>query len=233
MLKTIKIVAACVLAMLLLAACGTGGREANLSNGNGAGGNQEENNAPATEEKKADDAEKDNTETDTDEEQSAEKEDSSQKIRLLEMNITYEVNKETKEDTAFLKSSDNQDYSLYILPEFELTAEEPNKDVLYLKENDRHFMRIEILPSETNMDDAVATMKEQLTAVNSEVTQLEAKDSQWLENAHIYQAEKDGEIVTAYLLKKDDLLLKLTVFTTKDENYLDPFLKMAETIEKK
>ncbi|MBW8348735.1 hypothetical protein K0H71_04615 [Bacillus sp. IITD106] len=233
MLKTVKIIAACFIAMLLLAACGTGGRDANLTNGNGAGGSQEENNAPETEEKNADDPEKENGGTEKDQEQSAEQEDTSQKIRLFEMNITYEVNKEKKEDTAFLQSSDNQGYSLYILPEFELTAEEPNKDILYLKDNDRHFMRIEILPPETNMDDAVATIKEQLTAVNSEVTQLEAKNAQWLENAQIYQAEKDDDIVTAYLLKKDDLLLKLTVFTTKEQNYLDPFLKMAETIEKK
>ncbi|MCJ8006068.1 hypothetical protein ACFFF5_04950 [Lederbergia wuyishanensis] len=233
MLKSIKIVATCFLAILLLAACGTTGREANLTNGSGAGGNQEEKSSPAKEEKIVEETDKDNTEVINEEVKEDEQEDTSDKIRLFEMNLTYEVNKEKKEDTAFLRSSDQQDYSLYILPEFELTAEEPNKDVLYLKENDRHFMRIEILPSETNMDDAVSTIKEQLTAVNSEVTQLEVKNSPWLENAHIYQAEKDVELVTAYLLEKDNLILKLTVFTTKEQNYLDPFLKMAETIEKK
>lgn len=233
MLKSIKIVATCFLAILLLAACGTTGREANLTNGSGAGGNQEEKSSPAKEDKIVPETEKDNTEVNKEEENKDEQEDTSEKIRLFEMNLTYEVNKEKKEETAFLRSSDQQDYSLYILPEFVLTAEEPNKDVLYLKENDRHFMRIEILPSETNMDDAVSTIKEQLTAVNSEVTQLEVKNSPWLANAHIYQAEKDDEVVTAYLLEKDNLIIKLTVFTTKEQNYLDPFLKMAETIEKK
>lgn len=223
--------AACFLAILLLAACGTSGREANLTNGSGAGENQEEKNSTAKEDKVVE--EENDTNAENDEKQSVDQEDASQKIRLFEMNLSYEVNKEKKEDTAFLRSSDNQDYSLYILPEFELTGEEPNKDVLYLKENDRHFMRIEILPSETDIDDAVSTIKEQLTAVNSEVTQLQVKNSKWLENAHIYQAKKDDEVVTAYLLKKDDLILKLTIFTTIDQNYLDPFLKMAETLEKK
>ncbi|MBS4198753.1 hypothetical protein KHA93_03695 [Bacillus sp. FJAT-49732] len=231
MLKTIKFMAACFLAILLLAACGTSGREANLTNGSGAGENQEEKNSTAKGDKVVE--EENDTNAENDEKQSVDQEDASQKIRLFEMNLSYEVNKEKKEDTAFLRSSDNQDYSLYILPEFELTGEEPNKDVLYLKENDRHFMRIEILPSETDMDDSVSTIKEQLTAVNSEVTQLQVKHSKWLENAHIYQAEKDDEVVTAYLLKKDDQILKLTIFTTKELNYLDPFLKMAETIEKK
>ncbi|MBS4217947.1 hypothetical protein KHA96_06375 [Bacillus sp. FJAT-49711] len=233
MIKTIKILSACFLAMLLLVACGTTGREeANLTNGSGAGGNQEKNDAPKKEEKAADEIEKEEPEAESDD--SVEEEDTSQKIRLFEMNLTYSINEKTKEDTAFLRSSDNQDYSLYVLPEFELTGEEPNKDVLYLKENDRHFMRIELLPNESNIDEAVQTIKDQLTAVNSNVKQLKAEDSQkWLENAHIFQAENNEERVTAYIINKGDFILKLSIFTKIEDNYIDPFLKMAETIEKK
>lgn len=141
--------------------------------------------------------------------------------------------KET-ESTAQLTESDIQNYSMYVLTGFELTGEEPHKDVLYSTENDSHFMRIELLPVETNMEDAIHTIKEQLTAVSNEVNEVQTKDrSDWLKNAYIYKTENKEESVSAFLIKQNDWLLKLTIFTTLNEDFEDPFLKMAETIQAK
>ncbi|PAK74401.1 hypothetical protein, partial [Micrococcus luteus] len=71
----------------------------------------------------------------------------------------------TMEETAVLEKSDNQNYSMYVLPSYELTAEEPNKDVLYLTDNDQVFMRIELLPEDTDWEMAEENAKSQLTAV--------------------------------------------------------------------
>ena len=37
------------------------------------------------------------------------------KVRLMEQNLQYTINGEAKEETAFLKNSDNQPFSLYVL----------------------------------------------------------------------------------------------------------------------
>ncbi|MDP4171332.1 MAG: hypothetical protein Q8906_12035, partial [Bacillota bacterium] len=68
-----------------------------------------------------------------------------QTVRLLEQKISYNQNGTKKEETAFLKHSNNDAYSLYVLPEYELSAEEPNRDIIALKSNGTIFMRIETL----------------------------------------------------------------------------------------
>ncbi len=148
--------------------------------------------------------------------------------------LTYTVNGEQKEESAKLVNSDNQGYSMYVLPEFELTAEEPNKDVLFLKDNDKISMRIEILPADSDMEQLKENTKAQLGAVNGDIKDLQASnDQQWLADASIMQAENTSDQVTAYIVKKDDSIVKMTIFSKKDADYNDAFVKMAETIKKK
>ncbi|CAM4049594.1 hypothetical protein [Lederbergia lenta] len=161
--------------------------------------------------------------------------DDAKGIRLMEKNLIYKgMNGKEIEETAHLTESDIQDYSMYVLPAYELTGEEPHKDVLYFTENDSHFMRIELLPSETNMDDAINTVKEQLSAVSKTVNEVNTNDKyDWLKNASAYESENAEEKVSAYLIKQDDWVLKLTIFTKLKEDLEDPFFKMAETIQAK
>ncbi|MBS4177314.1 hypothetical protein [Lederbergia citrea] len=225
MLKWARLLAATLFSLILLAACGTTAQESKKNTGNGE--NKTEQNTTEKEAKNSEEPES---------AKEKEKNDAqvSDKIRLMEMNLSYEVNGSKKEETAFLKESDNLDYSLYLLPEYELTGEEPYTDVLYYKENDSHFMRIELLPGDVTMDDAAANVREQLESVGQEVKQIKDENgNQWLADARIYQFKKNNELVTAYLVEKKDWILKVTIFTTTEENHLDPFLKMAETIEKK
>lgn len=147
-----------------------------------------------------------------------------------EKDISYQLHGKSMTETAKIIASDNQDFSLFVLPTYDLTAEEPAKDILYFKEDDSHFMRIELLPPNTSIDDAVNTVKDQLTAVDNNVMNVKS-DEAWLANAHIYQAKNQTDEVTACLIYANDFLLKLTVFTKIENNHLEPFFKMAETIK--
>ncbi|WP_286137280.1 hypothetical protein [Bacillus sp. 7894-2] len=206
----------------ILAGCGT----AQGDPGNGAGSGQNE------EEKGSD--EQDGQEQSEEEESSEVGTDGegNSVIRILEQNMTYSVEGETKEDTAFLKHSDNQSYSMYVLPEYELTAEEPNKDVLYLTENDQIFMRIELLPDDADWDMIEENTKAQLEAVSENVQTSKAPSDDFYKDASVMRAEGNGEKVSAYLVKNDDLSLKLTLFNKEDADHEDAFLQMAKTIMK-
>ncbi|SHT47396.1 Uncharacterised protein [Mycobacteroides abscessus subsp. abscessus] len=151
-------------------------------------------------------------------------------IRLLENNLTYTLNGETKEQTAFLKHSDNQGYSMYILPDYELTAEEPNKDVVMLSNDGEIFMRVELLPKDVDWDSTEQTAVEQLQAVASEVNEINPPELEFFANSKVYEARINEEVITSYLVKNNEGVIKLTSFTKESLDYRDSFIKMAETI---
>lgn len=231
----IKLLSFALLSFILLAGCGTGSNNDNTS---GSLPNTDKQVEGISEKEKED--QKDNTdgESETEKKDPAKEEGTddnaeSEKIRLLEQNLTYQVSDgEKKEDTAFLKESEIQNYSLYILSDYEFTAEEPGKDVIYFKENGHHFMRVEILPGETDLEVATNTIKDQLTTVNETISELESKAGySWLNDAKIFEAENTDDKISAFLIEKDGYLIKLMIFSKVNENHEDPFLKMAETIE--
>ncbi|MDE3838323.1 hypothetical protein C0966_02850 [Bacillus methanolicus] len=150
-------------------------------------------------------------------------------IRIPEQNIQYKVNGETKEETAFLKYNNTEDYSMYVLPEYELTAEEPYKDVLYLTDNAEIFMRIELIPNDQDWKTVTDTTKAQLQAVSDDIKTLE---DTVFENSTVMEASSNGETVTAYLINNSDFPLKLTIYTKDDADHRDAFLQMAKTIMK-
>lgn len=157
-------------------------------------------------------------------------EETDTKIRLLENQLSVVVDGETKKETAFLKHSDNQGYSMYILPEYELTAEEPNKDVVMLSDNGEIFMRIELLPEDVVWDAAEQTVVQQLQAVASEVKEVSPPKLRFFENSKVYEAKVNGEIITSYLLNNSEGVIKLTSFAKESADHRDSFIKMAETI---
>lgn len=232
----IKLLPLALLSIFLVVGCGTSEKNQSATGSSPNKDKQEDSG-----EKEKDDqtinldekSEADESDTAKEAEQDAEKKPDSEKIRILEQNLTYQVgNGDAKEDTAFLKESDIQDYSLFILPAYEFTGEEPGKDVVYYKENGNHFMRIEILPSGTQKEDAITTIKEQLKTVNETVNELEIKEGySWLNDAVILESKNNEDKISAYLFEKDNSLVKLMIFSKVNEDHEDPFLKMAETIE--
>lgn len=152
--------------------------------------------------------------------------------RSEEQIIQYNLNGESKEESASLQKSDNQHYSMYVLPGFELTAEEPNKDVVMLSENGHIFMRIELLSEDTEWNVIEENTKSQLEAVNKDITTLELPNNDFYKDAVAMKTSTGEDIVTAYLIKNNKQPLKLTIFSEKDADYNDAFLKMGETILK-
>ncbi|MGA9225773.1 MAG: hypothetical protein WB217_05465 [Mesobacillus sp.] len=153
-------------------------------------------------------------------------------IRILEQNFTYKVNGEQKEETAFLKYNDNQNYSMYVLPEYELTGEEPNKDVLFWNEDDSVFMRIELLPADIDWALMEQNTKAQLTAVGPDVKEAEIPDDAFFENAWAMETKSGSETVTSYLIKNEQQPIKLTLFTKDNADHRNAFLEMGKTILK-
>ncbi|MFK4998096.1 hypothetical protein ACI2OX_14250 [Bacillus sp. N9] len=118
------------------------------------------------------------------------------------------------------------------MPEYTLTGEEPGKDVLYLTENDVHFMRIEILPKDINAEVEIETIKAQLSTVNENVEEITThSDSDWLSEASMFAVENGEDKVSSYFIPRQDHYVKLTIFSKVNDDYEEPFLKMAETLE--
>jgi hypothetical protein len=153
-------------------------------------------------------------------------------IRIMEQNIAYTVNGEQKEETAFLKYNDNQNYSMYVLPEYELSAEEPNKDVLMWTEDDSVFMRIELLPADAEWALVEENSKAQLAAVGPEVKEAQTPEDPFFNNAWAMETKSGSDIVTTYLIKNEEQPLKVTLFTKEDADHRNAFLEMTKTIMK-
>ncbi|MBT2683597.1 hypothetical protein [Bacillus sp. ISL-37] len=153
-------------------------------------------------------------------------------IRIMEQNIAYTVNGEQKEETAFLKYNDNQHYSIYVLPEYELSAEEPNKDVLMWTEDDSVFMRIELLPADAEWALVEENSKAQLAAVGPEVKEAQTPEDPFFNNTWAMETKSGSDIVTTYLIKNEEQPLKLTLFTKEEADHRNAFLEMAKTIMK-
>ena len=144
-----------------------------------------------------------------------------------EKTLTYKFNEESKQETAVLKTSDNQPYSLFVLPQFELSAEEPGKDVILFSENDSIFMRIELLPADVDWTATEENVKAQLGSISENITD----PGLTIENGSSYEVTTNNEVVTAVLIKNEKAPVRLTMFTTKDADYRDAFLEMAKTIQ--
>lgn len=153
-------------------------------------------------------------------------------VRILEQNVSYKINGEQKEETAFLKYNDNQNYSMYVLPEYELTGEEPNKDVLYWTNDDSVFMRIELLPADIDWAMMEENTKAQLSAVGPDVKDAEIPEDPFFENAWAMETKSGSESVTSYLIKNEKQPIKLTLFTKDNADHKNAFLEMGKTIEK-
>ncbi len=149
-----------------------------------------------------------------------------------------EQEKDSTEVSGTTVKSENQEYSITILDGYELTAEEPNKDLLFNKENDVQSMRIEVYnASEVNMADITNNLVEILKASTSEgkvdeITEANLIPSgKLLEDVKAYEAEGTENKVYGYTFLQDGLGVRLTIFDTNESPALEDFVRMAETIK--
>ena len=140
--------------------------------------------------------------------------------------------KQTKEQTPLdftLVESTNQPFTISLLPKFSLEAEEPGKDVVMHESEHEQWMRIELLPKEAK-DQMERYAKERAMAVSEQATPFEGTIP--FEDAIVYEAPVDNDIVYIVGVTGDSPMF-LTVFTKKEENWLETFMTMAKTIERK
>jgi outer membrane murein-binding lipoprotein Lpp len=157
----------------------------------------------------------------------------SKNVRPFEKKIQYSVGGQTKSDTAVLEESENQGFSMYVLPHYELTAEEPYKDIVYLKDKDQLFMRIELMQKTQNWNTFKQSAFDQLKAINDQVEPITPPNTSTFKNATAYRTITNDAMVTAYVIPSNTHPIKVTIFDDKNGSHSDAFLKMADTIQVK
>ncbi|EPZ38372.1 MULTISPECIES: hypothetical protein [Anoxybacillus] len=125
--------------------------------------------------------------------------------------------------------STNQSFTISLLPKFSLEAEEPGKDVVMHESEQDQWMRIELLPKEAK-DQMETYAKERAMAVSEQATPFEGTIP--FEDAIVYEAPVDNDVVYIVGVTGDEPMF-LTVFTKKEDNWLNTFMTMAKTIERK
>lgn len=204
--------------LLLLAACGNdssneGDQDSNQSNEETIINNNKDAN------------------TDTYKDETNEQDHTDNSAQPSQKPLTYQLNGETIEENAILTNSDNQGYSIYVLPSFTLTGEEPRKDTLYVNDADQNFMRIELLSDDVNWEQYEQNIAVELEYYNSDITEPTDANLQ-MENASIFETSNGSEMATIYLIKDENQPMKLTMFTGVDQDYRSAFVEMAKTIVK-
>lgn len=136
--------------------------------------------------------------------------------------------------------SDNQNFAISVVAGFELTGEEPNKDLLFNKENDAQSMRIETFKeAEVSITDVTNNLVETLKASNDQAEVIQITDenqlpfNEFIVEANGFQIDTPDGKVSGYTFIKDGMVVKLTVFDTVDAPALELFVEMAETISSK
>ncbi|WP_203246055.1 hypothetical protein [Sporosarcina beigongshangi] len=139
-------------------------------------------------------------------------------------------------EEAIVTASDEQNYTISVLPDYTLTSEEPGKDSLFFDADGSQFMRIETMVNEQGTyDHLVENMKAILEAANEEGTPTELTDSaaiptgDRIENATVFA---NGS-VTGIVFERGSMIVRLTIFDSPNKEHFQNFLHMGETIESK
>jgi hypothetical protein len=169
------------------------------------------------------------TESKKDENSNNQNKEQSSAVRIMEKNLQNKSNGATKQETAFLVNSSNQKFSLYVLPEYELLAEEPGKDILSLKASKDINMRIELLPDNPDWTAIEENTRKLLKGISANVN---TKTGLTIDNGSVEEVVSGDERITAVLIKDKDTPVRLTIYTKVDTDHREAFIEMGKTIVK-
>lgn len=130
-----------------------------------------------------------------------------------EVEIEVEGMKETR--TGTLVVSESNGYYMYIIPPFVYTPEEPNADLVYLEAYPDYAMRIQTLPTDTDLALIRDNAEEELRDINPSIEERQGDDiyDPYLRNAVFYLQAMNEEIVkTIMVLEIDGRPFKFTLF---------------------
>jgi len=120
-----------------------------------------------------------------------------------------------------LTQSDEQGYELTVLEGYQLSAEEPGKDALFVSDNSAVFMRIETFtPEEVDFASAEENMQQTLQAVNPDEEPAEVADfdGAGFTQSSAYEIPSAEGTVTGIVYEKEDLIVRLTIFDDSSAN---------------
>ncbi|WP_052123931.1 hypothetical protein [Ureibacillus manganicus] len=151
--------------------------------------------------------------------------------------ITYTTNNVEKTEETTTATSNEQHYTIQILPSFTLTAEEPGKDMLYLTENDSISMRIENMSvNDLTFEDLQKNTEEMMSFVAENVDYTEFDIQSYVNESIVkyaaYKVDLTDQTVTAVIFEKENQLVRLTIFDNPAKDLTDAMIKMGLTITK-
>jgi hypothetical protein len=156
-----------------------------------------------------------------------------QLVRILEQNLSYKINNNIYEKTAFLKYNDNQNYSIYVLPGYELIVDEPTQDLLYFADDEAISMRIELLSDNVDWESLKKTTYAELSSLhNTDRVKTSFLKDNYFKDLTVQEIRMEDDIVTTYFINHSEIKLKLTMNTKTKEDHRDAFFQMAKTIMK-
>lgn len=156
-----------------------------------------------------------------------------------EQDVEQEKQEEQKtgNDIGVKTKSDTQNYTMSLMPDFTLTGEEPGKDVVYANENDMAFMRIEIVENNDGaydyaVENSAATLEAASNGKTPEaLTSVELPSGDGISDVKALTVETETGPVSGIVFVRGQAVVKLTIFDTPEQIYLEEFVRMGETIE--
>lgn len=167
------------------------------------------------------------------EEEEIEKDVANQRPAEKEMTYLHEGMEQVA--TGILYESTEQPFSLYTLPNYLASPEEPGKDIVLYDLNDKIYMQIEVQPEDVDWAVVEQQATDQLKSVNTDVQKSEATFiEKAFPNSKALYASNDEVIVHKLIVKANAKQpnMMLTIHTTIEGDAMEPILAMAKTIEK-
>lgn len=173
-------------------------------------------------------------------------EEQDRKERSEQKTLKYNIEGELYESIGMLQKSKNQHFSMYMMPEYQLYAEEQGKDIMIYKGNDSSLqevaMRIEILPEDPSLyreispNPAFEKLKRMAKARAQSVSEDYFLNDSFLETDFLkraiwYKSYTEEEAVSTIVVTSTSNPIVLTIYTPREIEVLQPILAMAETIE--
>lgn len=208
MRQLLKAAAISILGLSLLSGCGTNKKAANTSPSK-----QTEEQTEQTGEQKTPSGQQEQNE----------------KIRLLEQKLSYTQNGKTYEEMAYLRTSENQSFSLYVLEGWEFEAEEPHADVLLKGDS---FVRISLLHPEGGEMDYEKTVEEQAKAVSPDAVRQPTDNLQGLLRDAVWYKAYTNDTAVNVIWIKGNVPMIVNIQTPRDQEVLEPIFAMLSTVEK-
>lgn len=130
------------------------------------------------------------------------------------------------------KQAQGQGYTVQLLADYELTEEEPNRDIIYPVDNEENFMRVEVGEA-GNYEHFVENTIEVLKASSNGQQPNEMIDLPFDlkgEASTGYQVQTPNGTVSGFVVQKGNQLVRITMFDDANNSHFNAFGQIAQSI---